>query len=412
MGISVNVFAGFEMNDPWAGNLLMVGAVTALIMIFLFLTSYKRASLIASIAATGISFIGAVIALDDTGAFDSSNAIDKSPLLFWMIVIGTSIVVFWATRSKSSTVGLILGATWMTAAFDLLQYPVSKWGYFLFLFCSCIILMYRSYLVSFLKSGTSNGNISAYSVQIIVLSLGVFLLASSTYYFLIQPMSPPTDEIQLSKKLMSMELFEKYGISSKVMVPANQEKIDKQEIQKEKKGQEEKNKNEKRQINQDKNEDNLSRNRLLNSIAVTYQKATHYGWILIVVILLLLILGVPAKQLLRKKRYRKLVDMKMEDAAINFYLYFTKRLDKAGLKRPENLTPLEFAKEIQEKVQGFSVYDANFLILTEIYLKIIYGYQKISEEEYDLFEDFYKEFHQNLRREMGTFKYCLNYFSM
>lgn len=410
MGISVNVFAGYEMNDPWSGNLLVVGAVTALMMLFLFFTSYKRAGLIVSIAVTGISLIGAVIALGYTGAFESSNAIDKSPLLFWMIVIATSSIVFWATRSKISTIGLILGTTWMIAAFNLLQYPVSKWGYFLFLFCICILLMHQTYLVSFLKSGTSNGNTSAYFVQIVALSLGVFLLASSTYYFVIQPLSPPTDEMQLSKKLMSMELFEKYGISSKVIVPANQEKIDKQEIEKEKKEQKEKNKNKKRQMNQDKKENNLGKNHLFNVVAVTYQKAVHYGWILIVVILLLLVLTVPAKQFLRKKWYRKLVDKKMEDAAMDFYLYFTKRLDRAGLKRPENLTPLEFAKEIQEKVQGFSVYDANFLKLTEIYIRIIYGYQKISEQEYDLFQDFYKEFHRNLRREMGTLKYCLNFF--
>ncbi len=34
----------------------------------------------------------------------------------------------------------------------------------------------------------------------------------------------------------------------------------------------------------------------------------------------------------------------------------------------------------------------DFLRLTLIYLKMIYGYQQISDEERELFHDFYKEF--------------------
>ena len=101
-----------------------------------------------------------------------------------------------------------------------------------------------------------------------------------------------------------------------------------------------------------------------------------------------------------------------EDGALDLYLYFVEKLGKAGLKRPVGSTLLEYAVDSQDALDRFSVGDAGFLRLTEIYLSILYGYRTITEEEHELFLSFYKRFHRNLRHQMGAIRYCAKYFTI
>lgn len=411
-GLSVNVFAGYEMNDPWSGNPFAVAGTVILIMVILFSAYWSGKRLLISALTTAALLTASVGALYFTGAFTDISPVDENPILFWIIVITVSVIVFWLARTRAGIVVLFLSGTLMIAAFDLLKYPVSIWAYFVFLFCAFVMFLHRVYCIFTRKSDSGRNCFRAYFIQMMIVSLAAIVLAGGFYSAIIRPLSPPVDETELAKKLMSVQLLEKAGISSKVIAsekPDNTAGISNNSGQQAKEQEKEK---DKKQKNHNEGGRIGKSDNLITVMAITYKKNEKKILIAIAALALTLICSLLLKCLLHRKWYRSLQRKSKEDGAMELYHYFIRRMRKAGFKRPDGITLLEYAYVSQVQMEKFCVYDASFLRLTQIYLKMLYGYQKISNEEKDLFCDFYSEFHKNLRIEMGRLRYCLHYFSI
>ena len=424
--LSVNVFAGYDMRDPWSGNLYAVAAAVLFATVVLFFAHFNRFGMRISLPVTVATLITAVAALYYTGAFSGAGSADANPFLFQVIVAAVPIVVFWTARTRAGIFILFLAGTFMTAAFDFLKYPVSIQGYFVMIFGSFALFLHRAQdslparaadgfprpEADRIGPGPASARISV--VQPLAISLIAFLLATGIYYGAVKPLSPPTDAAELAQKLMLMKTLEDIGISSKRVIVADKprdpvtalpdrpEELKKQQTEQDKENREQEKSGEGGRLGNGKN--------FMDVMAITYKKNADKIRIAAAVAALLLILAFPIKLLLRKKWYADLLKKPNEEGAVELYLCFVKKLKKAGLKRPEGLTLLEYAAASRERLDRFSVYDADFLRLTQIYLKVIYGYQKISDEEQELFHDFYKEFYKNLRAEMGNLGYCMQFF--
>lgn len=405
-GISVNVFAGYEMNDPWSANLAVAVFTVFCATAVLFASRFNRFGMRISFPVTAAVLIGVVAALYSTGAFSGRGPIDENPLLFWIIVVTVSVSVFWATRWRAGIVILFLAASYLSAAFDFLLYPVSMGGYFAASFGMAILYQYRAQ-----RSGASGyggngasaggvGNGGKTVVQTTAFALVAVLMASGLYYGVVKPLDPPEKDMRLAQKLMSMQIMKEAGISSKKVLiedpPEEPEAPPEQPEQPRKEG-------------GGKAGDNGS---LAGAMAITYKRYESQIWIAAAAPVLVFLMAFCLKLLLRRRWYANQLRKTNEAGAAALYLYFVRKLKKAGLKRPESLTLLEYAAASRERLERFSVYDTDFLRLTQIYLKMIYGYQQISDEERDLFHDFYKEFYKNLRAEMGTLRYCVHFFTI
>jgi hypothetical protein len=147
-----------------------------------------------------------------------------------------------------------------------------------------------------------------------------------------------------------------------------------------------------------------------SALAVTFHKNAGKLRIAAVSAFLLLVAAIIIKKIHRKKWYARLLSEIKEDGAMELYLYFAEKLRKAGFKRPDESTLLEYAVNSKDALDRFTVEEVSFLGLTRIYLSILYGYRTITDEEYEYFLTFYKGFHRNLRRKMGNFRYCAKYF--
>lgn len=415
-GLSVNVFAGYEMNDIWSGNLLAVASFTLIVTGVFFLAHFNKRGIRISVLITMATVAAGITALYDTGAFSEARTIDENPALFWVIVAAVSIAVFWMARKRVGIAALFLAGTFMIAAFDLLRYPVSIWGYAIFLIGTFALFIHRLYSISILRSDACKMNYKVGIMQPVLISIIAVAMACGVYYGVVRPIAPPPDQTDLVQKLMSMQVLEKLGVATKTIVysdqpiesvqnPQNQPKENNPEQKiNEEKDKEQKNSSEEGRIG----EGSL----LIPAMAITYKKIVNRLWIAVPSILILFIFAVIAKLILRKKWYDKLLKMTNEEGAMKLYAYFLRKMRKVGHQRPRELTLLEYALDSQEKLKQFSVYDASFLQLTQIHQKILYGYQRISDREFELFQDFYKEFYRNLRSEMGNLKYCLRFFTI
>ena len=352
-GLSVNVFAGFDMNER---NLILYGIT-----------------------------IGAVI-----------------------------ILVFCTARTRAGILILFLAGNYMTAFFSFLKYPVSMAGYLIFLVSAFVLFLYRVHCISMRQFDISLKEGKSQMIQPILFSLIAVLLAGGVFCGIIKPLSPATDEAKLSEMLMSMQIMEKLGVATTRIVYSEQpvaQAAQSKAVQNvpEQKNMNQDNKEQKKQ----KEEGQIgSSNIMIRVMAITYKKVVNMLWIIVPILILVFIAAVGFKWFLRKKWYSDLHGKTKEDCAVELYLLFIKKMQKAGFKRPSNLTLLEYAADSKEKLERFTAYDANFFRLTEIYLAILYGYQHISDKECELFHDFYKDFYQNLRKEMGTFHYYLQFFTI
>mgnify|MGYP000956897744 FL=1 len=400
-GLALNVFAGYEMTDPWSGHLWAVAGMVTAVMVLLFAAYYKRILLVISFIAEAAALIAAIIILQKMGVFTASKTIDQNPLLFWIIVISTSVLVFWAARSRAGIIILFLAGTIMTAAFDFLQFPVCQGGYLAFVFGAFVLLLYRIYCISFRHSDKVQAAFSRYFVQSLIISLAALMLAGGVYYGLVKPTSPPTDQLKLTAQLMSMDIVRKAGISSVTVIPAN-EMV--REVQKE---------NQSKDHNEPEKEEKIVQGQNpMTTKKVTFPLPSNFIWMTAVSIIVLLILAMIIKLLGRKRWYRALLQQSKEDSALELYNYFLKKIRKTGCGRPDGHTLLEYAYGLQTKLEPYAVGDANFLSLTQIYTKILYGCQNISEDEWELFIDFYKELNHNLKKEMGSLRYLVHLFSI
>jgi hypothetical protein len=416
-GVSVNVFAGYEMNDPWSANLPVVVFTVLCITAVLFVSRFNRYGMRIAAPVTAAALMGTAAALYSAGAFSGGGAIDENPILFWIITVTVSVSVFWATRWRAGIIILFLTAAYMSAAFDFLLYPVSLGGYLAASFGMAILYQctaQRSGVSAYggrgngASSGVGNGdgasagvgNGGRMAVRTAAFALIAVLMASGLYYGVVKPLDPPKKDMRLAQKLMSMQIMKEAGISSKKVLiadpPEEPEVPPEQPEQPRKEG-------------GGKAGDNGS---LAGAMAITYKRYESQLWIAAAAPVLIFFLAFSLKLLLRRRWYANQLRKTNEAGAAALYLYFVRKLKKAGLKRPESLTLLEYAAASQERLERFSVYDADFLRLTQTYLKMIYGYQQISDEERELFHDFYKEFYKNLRAEMGTLRYCVHFFTI
>ncbi|HML37813.1 MAG TPA: DUF4129 domain-containing protein [Bacillota bacterium] len=405
-GLSVNVFAGYEMKAPWPAAPGITAAVCFGVMAVLFAARSNRYGRGITVAVTAVALLGEAFALYQRGAFSGPGHVDANPALYWVIVGTAAIAVFWASRSKTGVAVLFLAGTFLIAAFDFLKYPVSLPGYLAMAAGMAALFLNRVHSRTAAAGQTAKVDFRAYFVQAAVIALIASLLSGGLYYGVVRPLAPEPNQRDLAERLMSVKILKDLGISATKIIVAEKPK----EPEKAKPDSPQQLKDQQKEQNREQKQNSGNGQGLMNSLAITYKMHPGRVWSRLAAVVLLAALAFWFKLFRRKRWYSNLREKTYEEGATELYLYFIKKMKKAGLKRPKGLTLLEYADSFREKLDRFAVYEVNFTQLTRIYLKMAYGYQKISEEEWELFDRFYREFHKNLRFEMGNFKYCLQFF--
>ncbi|WP_419821631.1 DUF4129 domain-containing protein [Anoxybacterium hadale] len=434
MALAVIVFAGFDSSEPLLANMGAMAGITLLVTGVLEAGycsgkradsgshrekpnsearfRYERGKLIAvllSIAAMALSSFG-LYQKSSGGSLgmwaDFLGAMDKNGNLFPAVTVMVALLVFWLARIRMGICLLFLGGTFLAAFFDLLGYPVSASGLLLFLLGCLTLCFYRAREAL----GTSDFHWNALARSVMAAGL-ILLIAAGLFYGASGFLQPPGGKGELTARLREEPVMERLGIASTKTI-LTEEPIP-PEIKKQEKPEEEKRLEEEKQQDQRKETGRIGKGlHLAAALAVTFQSAEKFLWIAVPIVIVLAAAAVPARILLRKRWYQKVLMASREQGVTLLYPYFLKRLGRIGLKRPQDMTLSEFAENAREALKGFAVYDADFLRLTRIYQKVIYGGQQVSEKEFELFQDFYSEFLKNLKKEMGSMKYLFVYFML
>lgn len=403
------VCAGFLLDHGPGVHILPMfllgGTVTALLL----WVAGSRTRIRAGLIGGGMLFFGLVFYMNVTHPLTDET--ENGTFIFFLIGIIVSILCFLMSRTRPGTIALFLIGLLIQSGSHFLQFPAAAWSFLVFLAGMAMLYLYRVYMHSLGQAELGQAGVEQYLLQSAAVCMAAVLLAGGIFAAVIRPLSPPTQELKLIRVFEQMEIFKVLGISTTLSVldPNMGSEQDPDSVEDaENPGEQESDSIEEQQKTEE--EDSL-RNRLQNQFT-----SIRYDWMIKAFkwMLLLLPLLIAAAYGLRVKRHRdwlaKVKSLSREDAVLNYYSFFYKRIQKAGLRKTDASTLREYAADMEHALESFDHEDAVFGKLTGVYEKVLYGHSRISEEELGLFEKYYDGFFERLRHEVGPVKYYLTAF--
>lgn len=410
------VCSGFVLTDALSGSVIAAFLFSAALTFVLVLLSYSRVATWAGVAA---AVLLAVAGLAYINAFDPfADETANSTFIFVLVQIVTGVLVWLLARTRPGTVVLFLTGTILCAGAYFLQFPIPMWSLFLFLLAVAATFLYRVYTVSVQKADIVSGGAGVYFRQTALVAVVAVLLAGGVFFGVVRPLDPPTQDLKLITVLKSMRQLERLGIASTRIV-LDPELSSMEEPEDEETGNEE---NEE-ESDSPEGENDVPQQSLTDTVRENFTATVQQTWAAVrydrhnfqwLWLLLLIPAAVAAAYIWRferRKRWRRRVQaLSRENAVVNYYRYFLKRLGRLGLKRPANATLREYAGAHEVQLQPFEGEDCRFADLTDTYESVLYGRHKVTDQEYAAYEAFFDRFYRGLKKELGPVRYWLKAF--
>ncbi len=417
LGLTLNLLSGFQIDDVaknWLSYLIVGIALVSLVCV-LFATNKKTT--IAGIATGVILFIIMLVVSRSQKWFQNEKQSAVQILISVMVIV--TVLVFLAGRSRAGRIIMLLLGNVLQAGAAFLEFPVTLWGYLLFLIGCGILIFYHTYLGGLRNAQSGKISLGRFMLQNICICLIALGLTGGIYAGVVKPLNPPTDELKLIQKLMSFEVLEKIGVSATVTLPDSGIQSDQNDSdntlatdQREENnpdglGADTDQMDEKEQengtVNESQNEDASQK-----AMAVTYEVKSHW-YLFVIAATVAVALFFYSKQWMRKRRIHALEQLPYRDRVEKLYAYFLKGFGRAGYKKAEHLTLDEYIGQNQDIWKKFETEGVSVAELNRIYQKAYYGQMDISGEEYEKFRKFYQGFHKKMCEVMGKGRYVLYY---
>ena len=405
------VCSGFEFEGGQPNSVLVTALISfAAQTVFSFLSRRRLTRGIGIVA--GALLAAAAIAYSRAHQPTNTEAL-HGMLSFACIFSITSLLVFLLSLSRPGLIVLFMAGSFICAGAGFLQFPIPAWCLILFLAASAFLFLYRVFTVSI--SGAELGGIPkpAYLKQTAIVCLAALALATGFYMSVIRPASPPTLELRLITVLLSMDTLEVLGVSGiqTIMDPEQESEelpddMETSNMQDETLDDIDDSQQETFPINQDEYPDTgITRQQEWES--VTYDRQTT-TWLWLLALIPAAIIFAYIMRADSKKRWRERVrSLSPENAVINYYHFFLKRLARVGIKKPGSRTLREFVENNEFQLQPFVAKGCTFADLTTVYEETLYGRRKVSEADILRFEAFFDGFYKALRGEIGSIRYFL-----
>lgn len=416
-GLVFHIYSGFLLEDSFSTSIWRVVGFLLIETAALILFSFSR---LTTGIGIGVGIILLAFLLAYTRGHDIvSDETGNSLCIALTVTVLTGLLIYLASRSRPGLIALFLAGNIVMAGSAFLQFPVKAWCFLLFNFALCALFWYRNYVKNLRQVQSGKVRMPRFLVQTFIICFVSFLLAGGIYGGIVRPLDPPTRDLKLITKLKQMEILKRTGVYN-VMELLDPNLLSGNTPNSAEDGQE----NEEQQDAQQENGSNQSeipeipqaeeqvpsKPQTQAAQSIWYDlNVVHIPWLLILAAVL--VAGAFfARYYLKKRWERQVRALPPENQIINYYTFFITRLERAGYKRPANYTLYEYARDMEHPLEEFTCGEANFVLLTDIYVRIFYGRNPANEEEALLFAQYYGKFHKALRKEIGVLKYFIKIF--
>ena len=329
-----------------------------------------------------------------------------------LVLLAVAAVCFALSRTRAGTAMLFLLGSFICAGAHFLGFPIPPWSLPLFCFSVLGLFIWRGVRRSLGSADAGTVSPGAAALQIGLFSLLALGLATTLWFGAVRPFSPPTRELKLITELKRMELLAVLGVSRTEIVlsvdPELESELPPEDWQEGGGG------GEKESAAVDDAgteaseqelppEDGQSKERE-GAEAVGYALPGSRAWLALPVLPLLAALFIVLRILSRRRWERAVKALSPEEAVVNYYRFFLKRLSGAGLRRSGSQTLREFAALHAPRLAPLLPEDCDFSALTELYERAYYGLGRVTAEERAAVEMAYAFFPAALRRNRASLR--------
>ncbi len=387
--------------------------------ILVFAAFNKRTVIIGGIAFVVVAAFLVGIGIFGTARTDLTQDIEANEMTFYLILVGSCLVVFLLSRLRiGSVILLVIGCVDCAA----IQFLYLQWllpEFIIFVVAAVINLMFRNYLRSVRDSQTAHTSFVAMVATAAVICALAVGAGFGIFYGIIAPLNPPARELILITDYKARPEIEIEATEDLLELLEDQlsneepEEDESTNVPEEDEGDESPEENE-GDLETAEETGGLSgtddgNNR--NTQNITYERIIALGFLILLLIFLIFVLPILIKRYLRTRRYRRMCALEPRLSAIEFYVFFVKRFGKVGLAKVKDDTPREYVEHIAPYLILFdeAAENADFASLTGIYERAAYGHADPSEEEIEQFKRYYKPFFRSCRKRVGTPKFLLRF---
>lgn len=418
VGIELN---GFYIDSARQGNYILIAVTAAAVMLLCFTGAYSRKSAaIAGTAAVILILAGIAVIQIRTPVSTVFRDEEGNPWLFFLIIVLTSLVVFFLCRTVTGTGILFIAGAFLTGALQFLYSTVNIYMMLMFICGAGALYIYKNYQRSVLRTETVRTAFTGVFAISAAVCIIIMLLAAGIFYGIVRPLDPPQRELKLITSYKALEVLEKAGIADMQDIYDSDELTDQINDNKEdsrQKGDRQDNSEgdihqqvDDRQKDQRRDPGELddSSNPLLYPVKYAYN---IYGpFVLAGLLILIIILAVLTKLWLRRRWLGRVMKKTPEQQIILMYGFYIKRFRKMKIPKRASETPYEFCQRERSGLRLFRAGDISFEDITDIYVRAKYGRQPVSGEDRQRYLTFHREFFRNCRKYLGKLKYIIKFF--
>ena len=220
--------------------------------------------------------------------------------------------------------------------------------------------------------------------------------------------------MKLITRLQSLEILEQVGVSRRTEVTdkeqATSDENDETELTSQKK---DKNDNRSQQEKKDHEQQGDLQQHLSKEKAQAVNYHRDHTWLYILLsVLIPLVLAAPFvfRYLMIRRWERKVKEAGYTDGAVMIYHFLLKKLRFAGFIKPPEITLMRYMKGQRRAMKAFAVGSTDFLQLTRLYQRILYGCCELNASEFGRFWKIYWNFRSCMKNKLGKVRYALFFF--
>ena len=428
-GLAMNIYNGFDMKDVLSFVFPAIFVFEFIIIFLIYFFAYNRKRAIIG-TAIGVALVVACALIFNVTKPFNDEEMGETYAAFWAVLLFTAIVVYFITRPKMGCWILLVGGNIVCAGATFLEFGLNVEGYISFLIATAALIFIWVFKKSRGKKKDERKINARFALQSVLVGACAMVVAALIAVFVLIPLHLPTSELKLIEELRTMDVVHKVGVS--IILPDLQDNESNDDEEQTKDSNDSANENDEenesetetenepeteqeQNDNKNSNSENSEENGTIQSIeeeadAIRYDFSDYTGLIIACIVVILFVASIVYKKWSRKKWYENVCRMKKDEAVIQMYRFFVKRLELVKIKRKSNLTLEEYAKASKKFTEPFICDENNFQKLTKVYVKVYYGKAKVSDEEWQMFKDAYEDFYFNIKDEVGKWRYILLFY--
>ncbi|MGI6031920.1 MAG: DUF4129 domain-containing protein [Coriobacteriales bacterium] len=140
---------------------------------------------------------------------------------------------------------------------------------------------------------------------------------------------------------------------------------------------------------------------------IGYNLSDWHNLVLIALVVAAIIAVIVLRRRQRTRRLEKIADKPVSEQVIWIYEFLLTRFKRLGIRKPESLTPMEFALASANQLEPYVdlTTKTDFLQVTLAYMRAGYGDERATKEDLKRVKSYYRTFYKNVSKQVGKVKW-------